>query len=340
MPLNVFQKLQATCPSALSKYNPETGTVKVANGASVTTYGTVRATFSIATEQFTETFIILKTMNQTILGLPFFEKNDISIHPKTRTLKLPNLTIQLTERIHKNGKISSLTTKKNLFLHATKATSIKPNASEIVTCSLSNESFPEGTVAIVEPNPKFEKETGLCVTSAIVKIDEKKEVQLGVLNIMPSIVKISRNASIARVTILTTKQAQYLHPISPELLTQHLNKSFNALVTDFEPKIQIKENELWFPTPENCSNPEQLTGIHKRIYEEISALKAKEKIDPINNLKDQKEFLAQFPWHNSIFNETQKRKVEELVLRYHHIFARHRLDIGANEEFKVTNPRK
>ena len=66
--------------------------------------------------------------------------------------------------------------------------SIKPNASEIVTCSLSNESFPEGTVAIVEPNPKFEKETGLCVTSAIDKIDEKKEVQLGVLNIMPSMV--------------------------------------------------------------------------------------------------------------------------------------------------------
>ena len=44
---------------------------------------------------------------------------------------------------------------------------------------------------------------------------------------------------------------------------------------------------------------------------------------------------AQFPWHNSVFNETQKRKVEELVLRYHHIFARHRLDIGTNEEFKV-----
>ena len=221
-------------------------------------------------------------MNQTILGPPFFENNDISIHPKTRTLKLPHLTIQLTERIHKNGKISSLTAKKNLFLHSTQAMSIKPNASEIVTCSISNDSFPEGTVAIVEPNPNFEKQTGLCVTSAIVKLNEKKEVQLGVLNIMPNIVKIARNASIAKVTILTAKQAQYLQPISPELFSQHLNKSFNALVTEFEPNIQMKDNELWFPTPENCSNPERLTGIHKRIYEEISALKAKENIAPIN----------------------------------------------------------
>ena len=99
-------------------------------------------------------------MDQTILGLPFFEKNDISIHPRTRTLKLPNITLQLTERIHKDGKVSSLTPKKNLFLHSIQNYSVQPNTSEIITCSLSAESFPEGTVAIVEPNPRFEKQTG------------------------------------------------------------------------------------------------------------------------------------------------------------------------------------
>ena len=39
-------------------------------------------------------------MNQTILGLPFFEENDILIQPKSRTLKLPNTALQLRERIH------------------------------------------------------------------------------------------------------------------------------------------------------------------------------------------------------------------------------------------------
>ena len=35
------------------------------------------------------------------------------------------------------------------------------------------------------------------------------------------------------------------------------------------------------------------------------------------------------------FSLLNKKKVEQLLLRFHYIFARHRLDIGANEEFKV-----
>ena len=211
--------------------------MKVANGDSVTTYGTFRASFKIAGESFTETFILMQTMNQTILGLPFFEKNDISIHPKTRTLKLPNMTLQLTERIHKDGKVSSLTPKKNLFLHSIQNYSVQPNTSEIITCSLSAESFPEGTVAIVEPNPRFEKQTGLCVTSAIVKLNDQKQVSLGILNILPYKVTVTKNVPVAKVTILTAKQAQYLHPINPELLFDHLTKSINGLIEDSETKV-------------------------------------------------------------------------------------------------------
>ena len=143
----------------LSNYSSEPSTVKVAKGASVLTHGTLNATFTIANEHFSENFILLKTMNQTILGFLFFEQNDISENPKMRTLKLLNLTIQLTERIHKVGQMSSLTTKKHLFSRATKSITVNPNASEVVTCSPSNECFPEGTVELIEPNPRFEKET-------------------------------------------------------------------------------------------------------------------------------------------------------------------------------------
>ena len=277
----------------------------------------------------------METMNQTILGLPFFEKHDILIHPKTRTLKLPNMTIQLTERVHKDGKISSLTTKKNLFLHAAQTLSVKPNTSEIIQCTLSTESFPEGTVAIVEPNPRFEKQTGLCVTSAIVKFDSKKQVSLGILNLLPHQVTVQKNAQVAKVTILTASQAQYLQPVNPEILTDHLNKSINGLIADSENKVYPSNDEFWFPTPENCPNPETLTGIQKRIYDEIVALKKREQLNPAKNLADRETFLAQFPWENSVFNQEQKQQIEALLLKYHHIFARHRLDIGANEEFKV-----
>ena len=49
---------------------------------------------------------------------------------------------------------------------------VKPSATEIVPCSLNHGTFPDGSVAIVEPNPKYEKETGLCVTSAFFKLDK------------------------------------------------------------------------------------------------------------------------------------------------------------------------
>ena len=57
-------------------------------------------------------------MNQSILRLLFVAKHVILIHPKSLTIKLPNMTGQITERVQKDGKISSLTTKKKRFLHA------------------------------------------------------------------------------------------------------------------------------------------------------------------------------------------------------------------------------
>ena len=71
-------------------------------------------------------------MNQTILGLPLSENSDIVVHPKTRTLKLPLITIQLTERVHKDGKISALIPKKNLLLKTHQSFTVKPSATEIV----------------------------------------------------------------------------------------------------------------------------------------------------------------------------------------------------------------
>ena len=119
------------------------------------------------------------------------------------------MTIQLTERLHKDGKISSLPFEKNLFFHAAQNLSVKPNTCDIITCLLSSESFPEGTDSIVEPIPRFEKQTGLCVTSAIVKFDVRKQVSLGNLNLLPHQVTVQKNAQVAKVTILTASQAQH-----------------------------------------------------------------------------------------------------------------------------------
>ena len=117
---------------------------------------------------------------------------------------------------------------------------------------------------------------------------------------MPYRVTFQKNAQVAKVTFLTAFQAQYLQPVNPELLSDPLNKTVNGLIADSEHKVYPSYDEFWFPTHENCSNPENLTGIHKRIYDEIVALKSLEKFNPEKNLADREKFLAQFPWEGSI----------------------------------------
>ena len=47
------------------------------------------------------------------------------------------------------------------------------------------------------------------------------------------------------------------------------------------------------------------------------------------------EFLKRFDWTNTLLTKTEKQAVEDILVDYHDIFARHRMDIGKNTEFKV-----
>ena len=47
------------------------------------------------------------------------------------------------------------------------------------------------------------------------------------------------------------------------------------------------------------------------------------------------EFLKRFDWTDTLLTETEKEAVEDILVEYHDIFARHRMDIGMNTEFKV-----
>ena len=97
----------------------------------------------------------------------------------------------------------------------------------------------------------------------------------------------------------------------------------------------VEGREFWFATPETCDDPSKLSKVEKRIYEAIKIFKELERLNPQNSETERLDFLSKFNWENSILNDEEKAKVEELLVKYHHIFARHRLDIGYNSDFKV-----
>ena len=75
--------------------------------------------------------------------------------------------------------------------------------------------------------------------------------------------------------------------------------------------------------------------IQTRILKELIELKDKEKLNPQESTEYRKEFLKRFDWTNTLLTETEKQAIEDILGEYHDIFARHRMDIGMNTEFKV-----
>ena len=60
-----------------------------------------------------------------------------------------------------------------------------------------------------------------------------------------------------------------------------------------------------------------------------------EKLNPLENTDSRNQFLSNFDWTDSTLQQDAKQAVENLLVEFHDIFARHRFDIGINTEFKV-----
>ena len=93
--------------------------------------------------------------------------------------------------------------------------------------------------------------------------------------------------------------------------------------------------QYWFPTPENPGDEDSHTPIQRRILQELRNLQEAEQLNPQNDDESRRKFLSNFDWKDSMLQQHEIKKIESLLVEYHDIFARHRFDIGMNEEFTV-----
>ena len=100
-------------------------------------------------------------------------------------------------------------------------------------------------------------------------------------------------------------------------------------------KPDQQTNTFWFPTPENPGNTDEHTPIHTRILKQLCELQQKEKLNPKDDNESRIEFLKRFDWTDTLLNENEKHAVEDILVEYHDIFARHRMNTGMNTDFKV-----
>ena len=106
-------------------------------------------------------------------------------------------------------------------------------------------------------------------------------------------------------------------------------------------KPEQQDNTFWFPTPKNPGKPEDHTPIKTRILTKLIELKENENLNPQQSRKFRNKFLERFDWTDKLLKQTEKQAVADIRVDCHHIFARHRMEIGMNTEFKVQlTPKK
>ena len=60
-----------------------------------------------------------------------------------------------------------------------------------------------------------------------------------------------------------------------------------------------------------------------------------EKLNPEESTESRNKFLRRFDWTDTLLTETEKQAIGNILVEYHDIFARQRMDIEMNAEFKV-----
>ena len=98
-------------------------------------------------------------------------------------------------------------------------------------------------------------------------------------------------------------------------------------------KPEQPNNIFWFPTPENPGKLESHTPIQTRILKEIIELKETEKFDPKESTESQNHFLERFDLTDTLLTKTEKQAIEDILVDYRDIFARHRLEVWMNTDF-------
>ena len=271
MPQNLFDELIGNHPQLLTIESPNFTSVRMASGQKIPIQKQVSLTFSIGLHSFKDSFLILPTMNNVILGNPFFKKQNITIDPRNNLLKLPDFTVQLSEMKPNQGKKRKFVKKmKKIPILLSKKTNIAPQQQALLECHL--DGFTDqlaNCTGMVIPSKDLEDKTNIALTSSLSKLENDNKIFISAINLSDYPITINNNKQIAFFEILNEAQADNLVEIDPQLISlakmrnpDDFENELNQLVHDayFKKFDTITGrpppdySKLWFPTPETCTD--------------------------------------------------------------------------------------
>ena len=295
-----LRRLLSAHPAALlEEYPAPDFKVQIANGSIVPVRKQVLLRFFIGGKVFEETFMILSTMGNILIGMSFFKKYSVTPDLANNVVKFLDITLQLKPE---RGRYKIQMIK----LRTTRKTVIQPDHQLIVPV-LAERDRPRHNSGYSRNLSCIQRKTQLLVSPALTQIaDMKSHVQI--TNLTSHTITLNPNTTVATFRIMTPNQAKNLQPMSNEqltLITKYPDEANNVL-DQLSQEPNTDTNRRWYPTPETCDDPSKLNRIEKRVYDEITKLREEEKLDPTADDQQRKEFLANFKWKNSILDERER----------------------------------
>ena len=304
--------------------------IMVANGQLEVPIGTVLLEFEVADFMLRENFIIMKNLPNPLIGLCFLRRNNAVFDVAQGILTFPYLSMQLKPD-------TQVTMRQATPLFAENTYTLQPGETLAIASRMPHLLDHDAT-GIVTPSPQFESHDSIFITSSLSTVNNNA-IGYQIVNFSELPYTIVCDTHLADFKILTPEQIKHIQPVDPAMLSfmiQHEETTeiyINELLK--VPSQNPEQESYWFPTPEDPGDPTTYTPIQQRIYNELLELKELEQLNPQENEKSRKTFLSNFDWTDTTLNPEEQKQIEEILIEFHDIFARHRFDIGTNREFKV-----
>ena len=192
---------------------------------------------------------------------------------------------------------------------------------------------------IIQPSPLLENDEDFLICPALLSTQNNKHmVQINIFLDQPYTLK--KGTHIANFSILSPEQTKHIRTVNPTSVRHFLNNNHDDAIHYINSLLKTSKidevNETYrFSTPQNPGNEKEQTPIQTRILNELRELEQLEQLNPLEDPTSHNEFLSNFDWTDSTLQLDAKQAIENLLVEFHDIFARHRFDIGINSEFKV-----
>ena len=326
-----LETIKQKAPKNILKIDdPPNFQIQVANGQLEKPISTATLKFEIGDNCFAEHFIVMKKVTGLIIGLHFLRNNSVVVDTTHGLIHFPHLTMQVKTA-------SSETTTKPQPVIMDEDLTIPPATTKTVTAFIDHPSKWKTTVTVT-PLEKFTETASLLISHSMTTIIEKR-IAVRVTNTTESPYLINKHTEIVELSVVTPEQSKHIKPVDMAILSMipqddpDLTAYLNELLMTNKPEQQ--NDTFCFPTHENPGKLEDHTPTQTRILKELNELEDKEKLNPQESTQSRKDFLKRFDWTDTLLTETEKQAIENIVVEYHDIIARHIMDIGMNTEFKV-----